>query len=73
MKEQLKQRRLALELSQRQVAERAGLHTRTVMLIEQGKSSPSVETLEKMLGVLDGRMFIQWDDPDRPSVVSDTE
>lgn len=48
--------RLAAGLSQRQVAQRAGVPHAQISVIEQNKSSPSVATLRKILGGLNIRL-----------------
>lgn len=48
----LKSLRQSLALSQREVARRAGITNGTLSLIEQGKVSPSVASLEKVLSGL---------------------
>jgi transcriptional regulator with XRE-family HTH domain len=41
------------KLSLRQLAERAGVHYVTIVSIEAGRMSPTVETLEKLANALD--------------------
>lgn len=48
----IKERRVKLELSQRDLAEMAGVSLATVKDIERGKGNPSIRTAEKMLDVL---------------------
>jgi transcriptional regulator with XRE-family HTH domain len=43
--EKLRQRRELLALLQSQLAQLSGVSTRTIQLVEQGKSNPSLETL----------------------------
>lgn len=43
--EKLKLRRELLALLQSQLAQLSGVSTRTIQLVEQGKSNPSLETL----------------------------
>jgi putative transcriptional regulator len=43
--EKLKQRRELLGLLQSQLAQLSGVSTRTIQLVEQGKTNPSLETL----------------------------
>ncbi|GEK46147.1 cupin domain-containing protein [Halomonas pacifica] len=50
--ERLKQLRLARQLSQRELAKRAGVTNSTISLIEQNSVSPSVSSLKKILDAL---------------------
>lgn len=48
----IRARRLALELRQRDVAERAGVNIRTVWLIERGQGHPASKSLRQVADVL---------------------
>ena len=48
----LKERRTRLQISQADLAEMAGVSLATVKDIERGKGNPSLQTTEKLLGVL---------------------
>ena len=44
----IRQRRELLELLQPQLADLSGISTRTIQLVEQGKSNPSLDTLVRL-------------------------
>ena len=46
--EMVRQRREALELSQEELASRAGLHRTAITMIERAKRSSTLETIEKL-------------------------
>jgi transcriptional regulator with XRE-family HTH domain len=48
----IKRRREAAELSQEELAERAGVHRTYVSQLERGIKSPSVRILDRMAGAL---------------------
>jgi HTH-type transcriptional regulator, repressor for puuD len=56
-------------LSQREVAERAGLSPNAVSLVERDEISPSVATLQCLARALSVRMSYFFDGPDEASVV----
>ena len=55
----LKFRREFLNLRQEDLAEMSGITTRTIHLIESGTGNPSLETLEKLVGVLGMEFSLQ--------------
>ncbi len=62
----LKAMRVGGGLSQRQLAERAGVPHAQISILEQNKSSPSVSTLRKILGGL-GVSLADFFEPERPA------
>lgn len=62
----LKAMRLGAEMSQRQLAEQAGVPHAQISILEQNKSSPSVSTLRKILGGL-GVSMADFFEPERPA------
>ena len=56
------------EMSQRDLAERAGLSANTVSLIEREEISPSVATLQQLAGALGVRMSYFFEDPAETNV-----
>lgn len=61
----LKRLRTAVGLSQRQLAERAGVPHAQISIIEQNKSSPSIASLRKILSGLNLSMA-EFFEPERP-------
>lgn len=55
----LKTRRSQLKIAQTDLAEMAGVSLATVKDIERGKGNPSVQTIEKILGVLGMEMVFR--------------
>ena len=62
MNKEIRQRRRAKDLSQEKLAELAGVCRMTVVLIEQGKHSPTLDTMARILRVLGGEIWIDWED-----------
>ena len=50
--EVIKSRRKALDISQQDLAEMAGIGLATIKDIERGKGNPSIGTVSKIMGVL---------------------
>lgn len=65
--EKLKRRRELLDLLQAQLAQLAGVSTRTIQLVEQGKSNPSLETLLRLADPLGLRLELLLKDPSKTS------
>ena len=49
-------------LSQRELAQRAGVSTNAISLIERDENSPSVSTLQNLAGALNVKMSYFFDD-----------
>jgi HTH-type transcriptional regulator/antitoxin HipB len=58
--EEIKTRRLALKLTQQQLAELLGRKKAYVSDIERGRKSPSFDTLQPFIEALGGRVLIEW-------------
>lgn len=54
----IRERRYELELTQEQVAERAGTSHSFISKIERGDHIPTIEVLKRILGVLDEQLLI---------------
>ena len=62
--ELLKEKRLELGLSQRQVAERMNVSQQSIAQYEKAKNQPKMETVRRLanaLGILPGNLIINWD------------
>lgn len=56
---QLAERRMELDLTQKQVAERAGIDQGDVSRIENGKANPTLDTLLRIAYALDARLSLR--------------
>ena len=56
-------------LSQRELAQRAGISTNAISLIERDENSPSVSTLQNLAGALNIRMSYFFDDHEPTQVL----
>ncbi len=63
--EKLRQRRELLGLIQSQLAALSGLSTRTIQLVEQGKSNPSLDTLLQLAAPLGLRLDLVLKEPSK--------
>lgn len=63
--EKLKRRRELLGLLQAQLAQLSGISTRTIQLVEQGKSNPSLETLLQLADPLGLRLEVILKEPSK--------
>ena len=54
----IRERRYELELTQEQIAERAGTSHSLISKIERGDRIPTIEVLKRILGVLDEQLLI---------------
>lgn len=54
----LRERRLANGLSQAQLARRAGTSQGAISMIERGRKSPTIETLDRLLRVMGERLHL---------------
>lgn len=61
---QLRNRRESLKLKQEDLAEMAGVTTKTLHLLESGQGNPSLSTINKIMGVLGLEFFIDIKRPD---------
>ena len=55
----IEERRDKLGLNQGDLAEMTGITTKTIYLIETGKGTPSIDTLQKLLTVVGLEMIVQ--------------
>jgi len=60
---QIRNRRESLELKQEDLAEMAGVSIKSLHLVESGQGNPSLETLNKIMGVLGLEFFIDIKKP----------
>lgn len=65
--EKLRQRRELLGLLQSQLAALAGISTRTIQLVEQGKGNPSLDTLLQLADPLGLRLDLLLKEPAKTS------
>ena len=56
---ELKHRRIALGMTQREVAEKAGMTPQSIIEIEKGRRGISLETLERLCRVLDLKIKLE--------------
>ncbi len=59
----IRKRRALLGLSQSELADIAGISTRTIQLIERGQGNPSLETLIKLIDPLGLQIELVLKDP----------
>ena len=59
----LAQRRVELNLSQVQLAKRAGLTQEDISRLERGKGNPTLSTIKKLMGALQLKLAVQRDEP----------
>jgi transcriptional regulator with XRE-family HTH domain len=73
--QRLRQLRLELGLSQRELSRRAGMTNANLSMIEQGRVSPSIQTLEKILRAVPISLsdFFRSGDPAAPVVLTRAE
>lgn len=57
------ERRLALGMSQRELADRIGTSQNRIYLIENGEANPTLDTLQRLVTVLDVSLEIRPADP----------
>jgi transcriptional regulator with XRE-family HTH domain len=62
----IRELRKVAEMTQIELAEAAGLGLRTILKIESGESSPSVDTLISLMGALKQPMSTLFPDSDSP-------
>ncbi len=55
----IQQRRLKLALKQEDMSEMAGVSTKTIQNIENGKANPSLKTLQKLSAILGLELIMQ--------------
>lgn len=55
----IKARRKTLRVTQPQLAELAGVSVNTLYKIERGQANPTLETLEKIAGILGMELYLQ--------------
>ena len=67
--EKLRQRRELLRLNQAQLAAVADVSVRTIQLVEQAKTSPSLDTLIRLADVLGLEVDLSLKDPGKSATV----
>ena len=55
----IQDRRESLSLKQEDLAEMSGVTSKTIYLIEKGKGNPSIDSLQKLLGILGLEIIIK--------------
>ncbi len=65
----LRERRLELELTQEQVAEKAGTSHSQISRLESGASLPKLETLQRIAAVLDEEIAVCFDQRENGELV----
>lgn len=66
MANRIRRKRLAAGLSQEELAYRAGLHRTYISLVERGKKSPTIDSLEQIasaLGIEPAELLMPADSP----------
>ncbi len=59
----MQERRLKLGLKQEDISEMAGISTKTIQNIENGKANPSLKTLQKLSAILGLELIMQIKNP----------